>query len=81
MVLQRLFKRLDFFFRYPRRDIGFLSEGEVGFGSGDEETCAPVHHLGDVEGFGEFFDFLVAVDDRLLKGYMSNSLKLTHDYA
>ena len=30
------------------------------------------HHLGDVESFGEFFDFLVAVNDRLLQGSTSD---------
>ena len=49
-----------------------MSEGEVGFGFGDEETRAPVHHLGDVEGFGEFFDFLVAMNDQPLQGSRSN---------
>ena len=70
-----------FLFRYPRRDIDILSEGEAGLSFGDEEMCAPIHHLGDVEGFEEFFDFLVAVDDQLLHGSMGNSLGLTHAYA
>ena len=55
-----------------------MSEGEVGFGSGDEETCAPVHHLGDVESFGELFDFLVAVDDGLFQGSTINKQSLVN---
>ena len=58
-----------------------MSEGKVGFGFGDEETCAPVHHLGDVEGFEEFLDFLATVNDGLFQGSTSNSLGSLHIYA
>ena len=49
-----------------------MSEGEVGLGFGDEETCTPVHHLGDVESFGEFFNFCVSMDGWLLQGSTIN---------